>query len=106
MHHGQDGDPSSDSSRDANPPQEAMDLEQALKIVSNHYVARNSTPPLLPHVLLICSIKSVMLALARHIDQNMKTVMLHFGFRLVVKTLYARTSRCCTMLCALPKLHS
>ena len=45
MHQASASNQSSDSGSDSAPgsPQEAMDLQQALKIVSKHYVARNSS---------------------------------------------------------------
>ena len=46
MHQASASNQSADSGSDSASPQEAMDLQQALKIVSKHYVARNSFSPL------------------------------------------------------------
>lgn len=54
MHQASASNQASDSGSDSASPQEAMDLQQALKIVSQHYVARNSSS--LP--LLACTVNS------------------------------------------------
>lgn len=65
------GSQSAESGSNGGIPQEAMDLQQALKIVSKHYVARNSSrplrcPPVVAMLLRSCHIVHEMQCTASH----------------------------------------